>query len=221
MAFIVAIDGPAGSGKGTITKLVGKKLNLINIDTGAMYRCVSLYMLKNNIKLNDISKINLALKNINIKFTKSNDVEKVFLNGEDVTGEIRSKNVNQIVSQVSHIIIVRESMVELQRKMAINQDIIMEGRDIGTNVFPNANIKIYLDASAEERANRRFKQNAEKGINIPYEEILENIKFRDYNDKTSSVAPLKQAEDAIYIDSTNLSIEQVVDKIVNIIENIK
>lgn len=221
MAFIVAIDGPAGSGKGTITKLVGKKLNLTNIDTGAMYRCVSLYMLKNNIKLNDISKINLALNNIDIKFTKSNDSEIVFLNGEDVTDEIRSKEVNQIVSQVSHIIIVRESMVELQRKMSIDRDIIMEGRDIGTNVFPNANVKIYLDASAEERANRRFKQNAEKGINVPYEEILENIKFRDYNDKTSSVAPLKQAEDAIYIDSTNLSIEEVVNKIVNIIENIK
>ena len=221
MAFIVAIDGPAGSGKGTITKLVGKKLNLTNIDTGAMYRCVSLYMLKNNIKLNDISKINLALNNIDIKFTKSNDSEIVFLNGEDVTDEIRSKEVNQIVSQVSHIIIVRESMVELQRKMSIDRDIIMEGRDIGTNVFPNANVKIYLDASAEERANRRFKQNAEKGINVPYEEILEYIKFRDYNDKTSSVAPLKQAEDAIYIDSTNLSIEEVVNKIVNIIENIK
>ena len=217
MSFIVAIDGPAGSGKGTVTKMVGKKLNLINIDTGAMYRCVSLYFLKNNIDLNNEEKIELALKKIKIEFKKNEDKENVFLNDEDVTNSIRSKEVNDIVSQVSHIKIVRENMVKLQREMAINKEVIMEGRDIGTNVFPNANVKIYLDASAEERANRRLKQNKENGIFIPYEEILENIKFRDNNDKTSNIAPLKQAEDAFYIDSTNLSINQVVDKIIKII----
>ena len=217
MSFIVAIDGPAGSGKGTVTKMVGKKLNLINIDTGAMYRCVSLYFLKNNIDLNNEEKIELALKKIKIEFKKIEDKENVFLNDEDVTNSIRSKEVNDIVSQVSHIKIVRENMVKLQREMAINKEVIMEGRDIGTNVFPNANVKIYLDASAEERANRRLKQNKENGIFIPYEEILENIKFRDNNDKTSNIAPLKQAEDAFYIDSTNLSINQVVDKIIKII----
>ena len=216
MSFIVAIDGPAGSGKGT--KLVGKKQNLINIDTGAMYRCVSLNMIKENIELNETNKIKEILEKINIEFKNINDEDRFFLNGEDVTKEIRNQEVNDIVSQVSHIPIVRESMVDLQRKMSVGKEIIMEGRDIATNVFPNADVKIYLDASAEERAKRRLKQNAEKGIDIPYEEILKNIIFRDNNDKTSNVAPLKQAEDAIYLDSTNLTIEEVVDKIEQIIK---
>lgn len=217
MAFIVAIDGPAGSGKGTITKLVGKRLNLVNIDTGAMYRCASLYMIRNNIRLDEKNKISEMLKNIEIKQEKINDVDKFYLNGEDVSDKIREKDVNSIVSQVSHIVIVRERMVELQREMGKNADIIMEGRDIGTNVFPKADVKIYLDASAEERANRRLLQNEEKGIVMSYEEILENIKFRDNNDKTSPVAPLKQAEDAIYIDTTHMTIEEVVEKIVKIV----
>ncbi len=219
MSFIVAIDGPAGSGKGTITKLAGKKLDLINIDTGAMYRCASLYMIRNNIKLDETEKIAEMLKNIKIEQNKIDDVDKFFLNGEDVSGLIREKEVNEIVSQVSHIVIVRERMVELQREMGKNSNIIMEGRDIGTNVFPNADVKIYLDASAEERANRRMKQNEEKGIKMSYEEILENIKFRDNNDKTSPVAPLKQADDAVYVDSTNMTIEEVVDKIVEIVKS--
>lgn len=219
MAFIVAIDGPAGSGKGTITKLVGKRLNLVNIDTGAMYRCASLYMIRNNISLDERNKINEMLKNIKIKQEKVNDIDKFYLNGEDVSDKIREKDVNSIVSQVSHIPIVRERMVELQREIGKNADIIMEGRDIGTNVFPIADVKIYLDASAEERANRRLLQNKEKGIEMSYEEILENIKFRDNNDKTSPVAPLKQAEDAIYLDTTNMTIEEVVEEIVKIVNS--
>lgn len=219
MAFIVAIDGPAGSGKGTITKLVGKRLNLVNIDTGAMYRCASLYMIRNNISLDEIDKINEMLKNIEIKQEKVNDIDKFYLNGEDVSDKIREKDVNSIVSQVSHIIIVRERMVELQREIGKNTDIIMEGRDIGTNVFPLADVKIYLDATPEERANRRLKQNEEKGIKMSYAEILENIKFRDNNDKTSPVAPLKQAEDAIYLDTTNMTIEEVVEEIVKIVNS--
>ena len=218
MAFIVAIDGPAGSGKGTITNLVGKRMNLINIDTGAMYRCISLYMLRNKISKEDKEAIKKMLEEIKIDMKKIDGVDKFYLNGEDVSGLIREKEVNEIVSQVSHIIEVREAMVKLQRKMGEDLDIIMEGRDIGTNVFPNADVKIYLDATAEERANRRLKQNMEKGIESNYEEILENIKFRDHNDKTSDVAPLKQAEDAIYVDSTHLTIEEVVDKISKIIE---
>ena len=221
MSFIVAIDGPAGSGKGTITKLVGKKMNLENIDTGAMYRCVSLDMIRKNIKLNEIDKIESLLKTINIKLKKDNGIDKFYLNGEDVTKLIRTKEVNEIVSQVSHILIVREAMVNFQRNIARDLNIIMEGRDIGTNVFPNADVKIYLDASAEERASRRVRQNEEAGISSNYEEILENIKFRDNNDKTSKVAPLKQAEDAIYVDTTNMNIEEVVEKIINIIEKKK
>lgn len=221
MAFIVAIDGPAGSGKGTITNLVGKRMNLINIDTGAMYRCISLYMLRNKISKEDKEAIQKMLEEIKIDMKKIDGVDKFYLNGEDVSGLIREKEVNEIVSQVSHIIEVREAMVKLQRKMGEDLDIIMEGRDIGTNVFPNADVKIYLDATAEERANRRLKQNMEKGIESNYEEILENIKFRDHNDKTSDVAPLRQAEDAIYVDSTHLTIEEVVDKISKIIEEKK
>ena len=218
MQFIVAIDGPAGSGKGTVTQLVGEKLGLINIDTGAMYRCVTLAMLENNVNIEETQKIKNILEQINIEFRKENGIEKVYLNKKDVTDKIRSNEVNNLVSQVSHIIEVRESITNLSRKVAEGKKVIMEGRDIGTNVFPNANIKIYLDATSKERAKRRLKQNQEKGIKSSYEEILKNIEFRDYNDKTSKVAPLKQAEDAIYIDTTNMTINEVVSKIVEIIE---
>ena len=218
MAFIVAIDGPAGSGKGTITSLVGKRMNLVNIDTGAMYRCISLYMIRNNISKDDKEAIKKMLEEIKIDMKKIDGVDKFYLNGEDVSGKIREKEVNEIVSQVSHIIEVREAMVDLQRKMGENLDIIMEGRDIGTNVFPNADVKIYLDATPEERAMRRLRQNREKNIECTYEDVLANIKYRDNNDRTSDVSPLRQAEDAIYVDSTNLSIEEVVDKISGIIQ---
>ncbi len=217
--IIVAIDGPAGAGKGTITKKVGEKLNLVNIDTGAMYRCVALEMIRKNIKLEEIDKIEQILKCIEIELKEENGQQIVLLNGEEVTLAIRSKEVNEIVSQVSHIVIVRKTMVELQRKMAESKNIIMEGRDIGTNVFPNADVKIYLDATPEERAMRRYKENKEKGIDISYDKILENVKFRDNNDMTSSVAPLKRAQDAIYIDSTNMSIEEVINEIIKIINN--
>lgn len=219
MGFVVALDGPAGSGKGTVTREVAKKMNLINIDTGAMYRCVTLYMIENNIELEETEKIKDMLNNkINIELKKEDNQDKAYLNGQDVSRQIREKKVNDLVSQVSHVVEIRESITNLSRKMAEKIDVIMEGRDIGTNVFPNADVKIYLDATPEERAIRRLKQNQEKAIDIPYDEILKNIKFRDNNDKTSNVAPLKQAEDAIYIDSTNMSIDEVVEEIVNIIK---
>lgn len=221
MGFVVAVDGPAGSGKGTITKEISKKAGLINIDTGAMYRCVTLYMIRNNIGLEDTEKIINMLNKIDIQFERDDNQERVFLDGEDVSTKIREKSVNELVSQVSHVIEIRENITNLSRKISQGIDVIMEGRDIGTNVFPNANLKIYLDASPEERANRRLKQNKENGIQIPYEEILENIKFRDNNDKTSKVAPLKQAEDAIYIDTTNMTIDEVVNKIIRLIEEVK
>lgn len=218
MSFIVAIDGPAGSGKGTITELVGKELDLINIDTGATYRCVALETLNRNIALEDKEKIISILDEIDIEFRNTEDGKKVYLNGEDVTKQIRSKEVSQIVSQVSSIKEVRFKMVDLQRRLAEGKNVIMEGRDIGTYVFPNANVKIYLDATAEERANRRFKQNQEAGIEMSYEEILQNIKMRDKNDMEKEIGALKQAEDAIYVDSTKLTIEQVKDRIVEIIK---
>lgn len=218
MGFIVALDGPAGSGKGTITKKVAEQTGLINIDTGAMYRCVTLEMLKKDVKIEEIEKIKKILDTIEIEFKKENNSDKVYLNKEDVTLQIRSKEVNELVSQVSHIREVRENITNLSRKVAEGKNVIMEGRDIGTNVFPNADVKIYLDATAEERAKRRMKQNVEKGINGDYEEILKNIIFRDNNDKTSPIAPLKQAEDAIYIDSTNMTIEEVKNKVIEIIK---
>ncbi len=219
MSFIVAIDGPAGAGKGTITKLVGKKLNLINIDTGATYRCVTLAAIQNGYTLENEEKIVGLLDKIKIEFKKVKEQDRIILNDVDVTDQIRSAEVNNMVSQVSHIPEVRNKMADFQRKIAEGKNVIMEGRDIGTNVFPNANVKIYLDATAEERSKRRVLQNKEKGIEISYQEVLENIKFRDNNDKTSKVAPLKMAEDAIYVDSTDLNINEVVEKIVEIIKN--
>ena len=218
MSFVVAIDGPAGSGKGTVTKLVGDKLNLINIDTGATYRCVALETLNQHILSDEKEKIVSILDKIEIEFVNMEEGKKVFLNGNDVTTKIRSKEVSQIVAQVSSIIEVRLKMVDLQRRLAEGKNVIMEGRDIGTYVFPNADVKIYLDASAEERANRRFKQNQEAGIEMKYDEILKNIKMRDEIDKNKEMGALKQAEDAIYLDSTHLTIEQVVEKIIEIIK---
>lgn len=217
MSFIVAIDGPAGTGKGTVTKILAKKFNLINIDTGAMYRCVTLDMLNKNVKLEELDKIKEILETIQIEMKKDGDKDLVFLNGEDVTEKIRSKEVSSLVSQVSSIKEVRFSMVGLQRKMAEGKEVIMEGRDIGTYVFPAADVKIYLDADLEERAKRRFKQNKEKGINMPYVEVLENIKMRDENDKAKEIGALKLAHDAEVVDTTSMSINQVVREISSII----
>lgn len=217
--MIVAIDGPAGSGKGTVTKILAERLGLINLDTGATYRCVALATLKNNYTLKDEDKITELLPTLDIEFKREDGKEKVFLNNEDVTSQIRSKEVNQIVSQVSGITPVRIYMAELQRKMARGKDVIMEGRDIGTYVFPNAEVKIYLDADVEERARRRYKENLEKGIDMTYEEVLDNIKKRDTNDKNKEIGALKVAEDATIVDTTSKTIDEVADEIENIIKS--
>lgn len=221
MSFIVAIDGPSGTGKGTVTEAISKKLGLECIDTGAMYRCVTLEMINRKIDLDEIEKIGKLLNELSIEFKKVDDKYYFILNGIDVTKDIRTSEVNSLVSQVSHIVAVRNAMVLLQREIAKNKNIIMEGRDIGTNVFPNADIKIYLDASTEERAKRRYKQNIEKGIQSSYEEILQNVIYRDNNDTSTNVGPLKIAEDAVVIDTTHLTIEETVNKIINIIEEKK
>ena len=214
MHKIVAIDGPAGSGKGTVADLVSKECNLVNIDTGATYRSVALKALQNNV-IDDENAIIEISKNIDIKFTPD---KKVFLDGVDVKDEIRSKEVTKIVSQVSSIVEVRKNLVELQKKMAGDNDCIMEGRDITTVVFPNAKYKFYLDATPEERARRRFEQNKEKNIDMTYEEILENIKMRDYNDSHKEVGSLTRTDEQIYIDSTNLTIPEVVKIITDIVK---
>ena len=219
MGFIVGIDGPAGSGKGTVTKRVANELGLVNIDTGSTYRCVALEVLNQNVTLEDKERIIEIAKNINIEIEPNKDGDKVFLNGEDVTLKIRSKEVTSVVSQVSSIKEVRFEMVNLQRKLAEGKNVIMEGRDICTYVFPNADVKIYLDASVEERAKRRFKENQEKGINMTYEEVYESIRLRDENDKNKEIGALKIAEDSIIVDTTSLTIEQVVDKIISIIKD--
>lgn len=218
MSFIVAMDGPAGAGKGTITKQVAQKLGYIYIDTGAMFRCVTLNIIQEGIEIKQEDRIKEILDKINIDMQESGEI---FLNGEEVSKTIREEEVNRFVSPISVIPMVREKLLEIQRKIAQGKNVIMEGRDIGTVVFPNADVKIYLDASAEERARRRLKQNQEKGISGSYEEVLKSIMDRDERDKNRKIAPLKQAEDAIYIDSTNMSIEEVVDKIVRIVKSVE
>ena len=215
MSFVVAIDGPAGSGKGTVAKLISEKLGFVNIDTGATFRCIALAMIQKDIKKEEEDKIKELLNHIDINMKPDGTV---LLNGEIVTDRIRENDVNTLVSPISVIKIVRDKLLDVQRKIAEGKNVVMEGRDIGTVVFPDADVKIYLDASPEERAKRRFKQNQEKGIESSYEEVLQNIIDRDKRDSGREIAPLKQADDAIYLDSTPLSIEEVVEKIIDIIK---
>jgi len=214
MGKIVAIDGPAGSGKGTVAKILADKCNLVYIDTGAMYRAIAYSSLQNNIDITEEEKIVELAKNSTIEFIDG----KTYLNGLDISKEIRTMEVTRIVSPISSIVKLREILVDMQRKMAGNSNVIMEGRDITTVVFPNADYKFYLDASIESRAERRYKENIEKGMTVSLEEIKENIEKRDYNDMHKEVGSLTRCDDAIYIDSTNLTIDEVVEKMKDIIE---
>ena len=216
--MIIAIDGPAGTGKGTISKLIADRLDFVYVDTGAMYRALTLKMLKEDIKIEELDKIAILLENTKIDFVNTDKkIQRVFLDDEDVTEEIRTPVVNEHVSPYSAVKIIREKMVDLQRKIAEGKDVIMEGRDITTVVFPHAEIKIYLTASAEERANRRYKELIEKGIETTFEETLESINKRDYNDMHKETGALMVAEDAVVVDTTALSIEEVYEKIKDII----
>ena len=217
MSFIVAIDGPAGSGKGTLAKEISRLTDLINIDTGATYRCVTLAAIQKGYTLEDSEKIVELLDEIDIRLEKIDGEDRFFLNGEDVSKKIREKEVTQMVSYVSGITEVRIRMAEFQRKLAEGKNVVMEGRDIGTYVFPNADLKIYLDASIEIRAKRRLEQNKEKNIEMTYEEIFENIKKRDYNDMHKEIGALKKAEDAIVIDCSEMSVEKMVQDVLEII----
>lgn len=217
MGFIVAVDGVAGSGKGTITKIIAERLNLIAIDTGAMYRCVALECIKQNIECDEIEKIKKVLENIDIEIKREGSNQVIFLNGKDVSREIRTTEVDAVVAKFAAIKEVREKMTPIQRKMGENNDIIMEGRDIGTVVFPNADVKVFLDCSVEERAMRRYKQNISKGIESTYEEVLESIKERHRLETEREIAPLVQAPDAVYIDSTGMTIEEEAQAVICVI----
>lgn len=217
MGFIVAVDGTAGSGKGTITKIIAEKLNLVSIDTGAMYRCVALECINQGIEYTEIEKIKKVLENINIELKKENENQLVFLNGQDVTEDIRTPEVDNQVAKFAAVKEVRKKITPMQRKMGDNNDIIMEGRDIGTVVFPNADVKVFLDCSVEERAMRRYKQDLEKGIQTTYDEVLASIKERHRLETEREIAPLTKAPDAVYIDSTGMTIDEEAEAVIKVI----
>ena len=219
MAFVVAIDGPAGTGKGTITKIISKRMNLLNIDTGAMYRSVTLACIRSNVAPNEEGKIEKILDNIDIKLKNMNGEQKIFLNGEDVSKEIRTPEVDEQVAKFAALKSVRDKLTPIQRKIGENNNIIMEGRDIGTVVFPNADVKIFLDCSLEERAKRRYLQNLKKGINESYDEVLKAIIERHKLETERKIAPFIKANDAITIDSTNLTIQETVNEVEKIIKS--
>lgn len=217
--MIIAIDGPAASGKSTTAKLVAKKLGYTYIDSGAMYRAVTLKAIRENVDVTDEDAVTQIARNVNIEFKDINDEQHVLLDGEDVTEEIRMPEISKNISPVAANPKVREILVEKQRKYAKNNNIVMDGRDIGTVVFPNADVKIYLVASVEERAKRRFKELKMKGIQGDLEEIKEDIRKRDRADISRPTGPLKKASDAIEVDTSNLTIEEQVEKIIQIIKN--
>ena len=216
--FAIAIDGPAGSGKSTVAKIIAEKLGIIYVDTGAMYRAVALFCTRNGVDTTNEAAVNGILPKINIRILLEEGMQKIFLEDEDVTGKIRTQEVGQGASDVGLILSVREKLVEIQRELAEGTSVIMDGRDIGTNVLTNAQVKIYLNASVEERAKRRLGELESNGITANLDEVRKQIIFRDKNDMTRTHNPLKKAEDAIEVDTTHMDIAQVVDEIIKIKE---
>jgi len=215
--MIVAIDGPAASGKSTAAIGVAKALNITHLDTGAMYRAITYGLLKNKIEFTDLDAVEAYLESVKLKFFKNDNGTKLLLNDSDITENIRSSNINVNVSEVSAIKIVRDFMVKFQREMSFDIDCVLEGRDIGTVVFPNADFKFFIIASDEARANRRLDDLIKVGDKNPgdFEIVLEELINRDHKDSTRDHSPLKKADDALEIDTTHLTINEVVDKIVN------
>lgn len=214
--FAIAVDGPAGSGKSTVAKMVARKLGIIYVDTGAMYRTVALHCTQENIPLEDEAAVVAALDGLNMRIQPDTEGQRIFLNEEDVTAKIRTAEIGKGASVVAAYQKVRERMVELQQEMAKEHSVIMDGRDIGTVVLPHAEVKIYLDAGVEERTRRRVGELEAKGETADFEEIKKMIIQRDYNDMHREHSPLKKAEDAISLDSTGMSIAEVQQAILDI-----
>src|SRR5690625_1566518 len=217
----IAIDGPAAAGKSTVAKRLAKDLSYIYVDTGAMYRALTLHCLRNNLSLTDEEAVYNLLLNTKIELKQTNDTQRVLLNGEDVTEAIRSNDVSRKVSIVAKLGAIRKEMLVRQREMASNGNVIMDGRDIGTNVLPDAEVKVYLIASDDERAKRRYEENIKKGIPTTLEQLKKEIAERDRRDIKREHAPLKQAEDAIAIDTTSLSIEEVVSQMLKHVNKVR
>ncbi len=213
MGYNVAIDGPAGAGKSTIAKLVAKEKGYIYVDTGAMYRALAIHFLNKGVDAADRDAVAEACKEAEVTIRYEDGIQQVYLNGENVTGMLRTEEVGNMASKTSAIPTVREKLLELQRSLAAEKDVIMDGRDIGTNILPNADVKIYLTASVETRAKRRYDELKAKGEDCDLEEISRDIRERDERDMTREIAPLKQAEDAILVDSSDMTIPEVVAEI--------
>ena len=211
MAFNIAIDGPAGAGKSTIARALAKRLSYIYVDTGAMYRAMALYLLRENISADDSGRIEKACESVDISIIHEDGVQKVLLNGEDVSSLIRSEEVGNMASASAQNGRIREKLVELQRQLAAKTDVVMDGRDIGTCVLPDADVKIYLTASVHTRAVRRFKEYLEKGMEADLAQIEADIEKRDHQDMSREISPLKKAEDAVLLDSSDMTIKEVLD----------
>lgn len=218
MGYSVAIDGPAGAGKSTIAKRVAKEKDFIYIDTGAMFRAMAIHFLRCGIAADDHEKISEAVKDVNVTISYVNGEQNVFLNGENVTGQLRTEEVGNMASASSVNGDVRKKLLELQRKLAASANVVMDGRDIGTVVLPDADVKVYLTASVEVRAQRRYKELIEKGQEADLEKIKKDIEERDYRDMNRDIAPLRQAEDAVLVDSSYMTIDENVQAILDLIK---
>lgn len=216
MSFVIAIDGPAGAGKSTIAKAVSKKLNSIYVDTGAMYRSIALFMIRNNVSKEDTASIAAKCKDADVTINYEGGVQNVILNGENVNGLIRTEEVGNMASVVSAVPEVRAHLLQLQRNLAASTDVVMDGRDIGTTVLPDANLKVYLTASSKVRAKRRYDELTAKGESCDIDVIEKDIIDRDHRDMTREISPLKQADDAILVDSSDMTIEEVENKIISL-----
>lgn len=216
MGYNVAIDGPAGAGKSTIAKLVAKEKGYVYVDTGAMYRGLAIHFLENGIEAEETGKIVEACKDADVTIRYEDGQQQVYLNGKNITAKLREEAVGNMASKSSAIPEVRAKLLELQRELARKEDVIMDGRDIGTCVLPDADVKVFLTASVETRAKRRYDELVEKGVACDLEEIARDIAERDERDSTREIAPLKQAEDAVLVDSSYMTIEEVVAAIVKL-----